>query len=658
MSFSTAKYAALFADEAREHLAAASDALLALERAAARGEAGTASIDAAFRAVHTVKGMSGTMGYAVVERIAHEMEHVLSRVRDGVRRAEPALVDALLVASDALDAAVRAAVDGGAPPDPDASLAALRAIDGADADGASAHDAIDRPRAGTDAERIETGGLRVAVRIARDAALPGVRAFMALQRARSLGEVRDVRPPEEAFQASGFDGAFTLTLLPASGLDAAAIERAVRAAGDVERVEVETPRPTVPAAVASASDAPVARESTVGPRHVRMDAARLDALLDLAGELVTARGRLTAAAAGVGDAALAGAVADVSRLVAALQEQVLESRLVPVAEVFDRMPRLVRDAARATGKRVELETDGTDVAVDRAVLDALGDPLGHLLRNAVDHGIESVDARAAAGKSATGRIFLRAARERDSVAVSVEDDGRGVDASRVLARARERGLVDPHVTALDDDHLLRILASPGFSTAAQVTAVSGRGVGIDAVVARVRQVGGTLSLETRHGAGTTWTLRLPLTLAVARALLARTDDGTTYALPLAHVRETVDLPDETARDAAGHAVLRVRDEQVPLVALHDAVAAGRESGARATAGPDPLAGCTEAAVVEVGGRRLALAVPAFTGQPDLVVKRLPSVRGALRIFGGATILDTGAVALIVDVPALLSRISP
>jgi two-component system chemotaxis sensor kinase CheA len=658
VSFSTAKYAALFADEAREHLAAASDALLALERAAARGEAGTASIDAAFRAVHTVKGMSGTMGYAVVERIAHEMEHVLSRVRDGVRRAEPALVDALLVASDALDAAVRAAVDGGAPPDPDASLAALRAIDGADADGASAHDAIDRPRAGTDAERIETGGLRVAVRIARDAALPGVRAFMALQRARSLGEVRDVRPPEEAFQASGFDGAFTLTLLPASGLDAAAIERAVRAAGDVERVEVETPRPTVPAAVASASDAPVARESTVGPRHVRMDAARLDALLDLAGELVTARGRLTAAAAGVGDAALAGAVADVSRLVAALQEQVLESRLVPVAEVFDRMPRLVRDAARATGKRVELETDGTDVAVDRAVLDALGDPLGHLLRNAVDHGIESVDARAAAGKSATGRIFLRAARERDSVAVSVEDDGRGVDASRVLARARERGLVDPHVTALDDDHLLRILASPGFSTAAQVTAVSGRGVGIDAVVARVRQVGGTLSLETRHGAGTTWTLRLPLTLAVARALLARTDDGTTYALPLAHVRETVDLPDETARDAAGHAVLRVRDEQVPLVALHDAVAAGRESGARATAGPDPLAGCTEAAVVEVGGRRLALAVPAFTGQPDLVVKRLPSVRGALRIFGGATILDTGAVALIVDVPALLSRISP
>ncbi len=650
MSFSTAKYAALFADEAREHLAAASDALLALERAAAQGEPGTAAIDAAFRAVHTVKGMSATMGYAVVERIAHEMEHVLSRVRDGARRADPALVDALLVASDALDAAVRAAVAGTAPPDADASLASLRALD-ADAAGATVAD----PARGVHAndEPAAEGGVRVRVVVAADAALPGVRAFLALQRAQALGDVSDVRPPADAFQADGFDGAFAFTLRPSSDLDAEAIARAVRAAGDIARVDVEAPRAITPPVAAAADDAPVAREPAAAPRHVRMDAARLDALLDLAGELVTARGRLATAAARMGDAALAGAVADVSRLVAALQEQVLESRLVPVAEVFDRMPRLVRDAARLTGKRVELVTDGTDVAVDRAVLDALGDPLGHLLRNAVDHGLESADARAAAGKAPTGRIHLRAARERDAIAVSVTDDGRGIDASRVLARARERGLVDARTTALDDAQLLRILASPGFSTAERVTAVSGRGVGIDAVVARLRAVGGTLALSTRPGEGTTWTLRLPLTLAVARALLARTDDGTTYALPLTHVRETLDLAEEPGRDADGRAVVGVREELVPLVALHEAIA-----GAPATRRGAALAGCTEAAVVEVGGRRLALAVPAFIGQPDLVVKRLPSVRGALRIFGGATILDTGAVALIVDVPALLSRISP
>ncbi|MGZ8379497.1 MAG: chemotaxis protein CheA [Gemmatirosa sp.] len=648
MSFSTAKYAALFADEAREHLAAASDALLALERAAAQGESGTASIDAAFRAVHTVKGMSATMGYDVVERIAHEMEHVLSRLRDGLLRADPALVDALLVAADALDVAVRAAVDGAAPPDPDASLTALRAIDARTTDAATWDDAAQ----GADAEPEVTDGLRVRVRIAADAALPGVRAFLALQRAQSLGEVRDVRPPADAFQADGFDGAFAFTLNPSSALDADAIARAIRAAGDVASVDVDAPRAAPPTPGGVPERAP--RESSAAaPRHVRMDAARLDALLDLAGELVTARGRLANAAARMGDAALAGAVADVSRLVAALQEQVMESRLVPVAEVFDRMPRLVRDAARVTGKRVELETDGSDVAVDRAVLDALGDPLGHLLRNAVDHGIESGEARAAAGKPATGRIRLRAARERDAVAVSVTDDGRGIEEDRVLARARERGLVDRRLAALDDAQLLGILASPGFSTSERVTAVSGRGVGIDAVMSRVRAVGGTLALQTRAGEGATWTLRLPLTLAVAHALLARTDDGTTYALPLAHVCETLDLTGDTACDADGRAVVRVREELVPLVALGAAVAGisdGRSAGA--------LAGCTEAAVVEVGGRRLALAVPAFVGQPDLVVKRLPSVRGALRIFGGATILDTGAVALIVDVPALLSRISP
>ena len=237
--------------------------------------------------------------------------------------------------------------------------------------------------------------------------------------------------------------------------------------------------------------------------------------------------------------------------------------------------------------------------------------------------------------------------------MAVRDDGRGIDPARVLPRARTLGLVGPDVATLDDDQLLRVLASPGFSTADRVTSVSGRGVGIDAVLARVRAMGGTLSLHTEPGQGTTWTLRLPLTLAVARALLAHTGDGASYALPLAHVRETLDLSGEPARDAAGRPAVLLRDELVPLVALSDAVA----SGAHGRKDDDALAGCTEAAVVEVGARRLALAVPAFAGQPDLVVKRLPSVRGALRIFGGATILETGAVALIVDVPALLTRIS-
>jgi two-component system chemotaxis sensor kinase CheA len=651
VTFSIAKYAALFADEAREHLAAAGAALLELERIAARGEPAGPAVDAAFRAVHTVKGMSATMAYTVVERVAHEMESTLSQLRDGARTADPALVDALLGAADALAAAVDAAVGERPAPDVEAALLALGS--------APAHP-LGRPE--NDAPPVATlapssaEGLRVRVHVASAAALPGVRAFLVLQRARALGDVREVLPPESSLLAGDFDGALTLRLVPNDGIDAAEIERALLAVGELASVAIGDPRARAatvehPVAVGPSAAVPAAA------RHVRIDAATLDALLDLAGELVTARGRLSTAASRIGDAALAGAVADVGRLVASLQEQVLESRLVPVAEVFDRMPRLVRDAARATAKRVELRTEGGEVGVDRAVLDALGDPLGHLLRNAVDHGIESAERRAAAGKPPTGRVTVRAVRERDAIAVAVTDDGGGVDVEAVLRRARSAGLVDASVRSVDDDQLLHLLASPGFSTASRVTSVSGRGVGVDAVVARVRALGGTVSLHPRPGAGTTWTLRLPLTLALARALLARDASGTFYALPLTHVRETLDLDGLAERTDDGRSLVRVRDELVPLVALGDVVASERQQGADVSS-RDALARCTEAAIVEVGTRRVALAVETFVGQPELVVKRLPNVRGALRIFGGASILDGGAVALIVDLPALLSRITP
>jgi len=352
------------------------------------------------------------------------------------------------------------------------------------------------------------------------------------------------------------------------------------------------------------------------------------------GDLAHARARLSAAAARIGDAPLAAAVADVARLTAALQEQALACRLVPMHEVFDRMPRLVREAARATGKRVRLEIAGGDVTVDRAVLDALAEPLSHLLRNAVDHGVEMGDVRRAAGKAETGLVSLRAARVRDGVCVEVEDDGRGVDRAAVVRRARARGLLDGDAAAaaLDDERLLALLAAPGLTTASQVSAVSGRGVGVDAALARVRALGGSLTLRTAVGSGTCFTLRMPLTVAVAPVLLAR-DGVSTWALPIVHVRETLDLDADTAISAG------------PLLSLAGALGHPVDE---AVARP-------EAIVVEVDGRRMALAVSAIVGQAEVVVKPMPRVRGALNLFGGASILEDGSVTPIVDVPALLHR---
>src|SRR6185312_13982961 len=251
------------------------------------------------------------------------------------------------------------------------------------------------------------------------------------------------------------------------------------------------------------------------------DVRRLDSLMNLVGELVIARGRLTQLADTLGDLALEETVQQSSRLITELRDEITASRMVPVSQVFDRFPRIVRDASRSVGKQVEFVAEGKGIELDRSMLDEIADSIVHLLRNAIDHGIETPDQRIAAGKSPTGRLTLSAMRDRSAVVIRVSDDGKGIDRDRVLARAKRDGLIDANRTELTEDELLRLLARPGFSTAEQVTDMSGRGVGVDAVYTRVRALGGAMDIRSVPGQGTTMMLRLPLTLAIVRALLAR-----------------------------------------------------------------------------------------------------------------------------------------
>jgi two-component system chemotaxis sensor kinase CheA len=383
------------------------------------------------------------------------------------------------------------------------------------------------------------------------------------------------------------------------------------------------------------------------PRSVRVEARRLDALLDLAGELVIARGRLADAAAPhvAEDTALRDALAHLTRLVGALQDEVLSTRLVPVSQLFDRFPRLVRDTARQLGKEISLHTEGSDVHLDRSLLDEVGDPLLHLLRNAMDHGLETPEQREAAGKPRAGRLTLAASRDRDSVLVRVTDDGRGISRARVVRRARELGLVADG-QPLSDADILRLVARAGFSTAERVTDVSGRGVGVDAVETRMRALGGAVEIESREGEGTSVTLRLPLTLAITRTLLARVG-GETYAIPAGHVAATAELDSAQATTVRGEPVLLLGDEPLPALDL------------RALVGqPGSTAAGRELVVVEARERRAALVVDELLGQQDAVVKRFDRVRGALDCFSGATILGNGTPALIVDVGRLLTQVHP
>jgi two-component system chemotaxis sensor kinase CheA len=472
----------------------------------------------------------------------------------------------------------------------------------------------------------------VQVALRSDAVLKGARGILVLRKAESLGPVSAVAPAPSAFESDTFDGHFAFRLdAPA---EAAAIVAALTAVGDVERVEVGE----------EAAEAP----QTAGPealrsRHIRVDLQRLDELMNLIGELVIARGRLHTIAARFAEPDLHDVNGQIARLAAQLQHEIVAARMVPVWQVFDRFPRMVRDLARQTGKQIAFRVEGKEIELDRSILDEIAEPLVHLLRNAVDHGIETAEDRIAKGKPAVGQLVLAALRERSTVAVKVTDDGRGINRDRVIGRARQMGLIDSEVAALSDEELFRLISRAGFSTAERVTDVSGRGVGIDVVATAMRALGGSMEVRSEEGEGTSFTLRLPATLAIVRALLARIGDEL-YAMPLTHVAETFTPRAGEIQRVQGREAVLLRGDLLPLVRLRDLLGA---------AAPTVPGRSQPVIVLELGERRTGVVVDALVGQQEIVVKTFEAPRGTLPVFSGATILGDGVPALILDAGGLV-----
>ena len=647
----TARYAELFLTESQDNLSAINHALLELERTPNARE----PVGALFRAVHTVKGMSATMGYVAVAELSHELETLLDLVRRGQRDVTAPLMDTLFSTADMLERAVELSVAGrGDELDIAPTIAALRA--GGPAATSSAEGAVGEPTTTRRKKRSTKAGsagapaatVTVVVTMEPNTPMPGVRAYLAIERARTLGTVARTTPAQELLDRDEFDGTVTIDL--ASVAPDEEIERVVRSAGFVAEVRVarsgggasgaaQLPHNGAepPRSAGRASELAPARQH----RHIRIDLHRLDTMMNLIGELVITRGRLQQLASTINEPALTETVTQASRLVADLQDGIMTSRMVPVWQVFDRFPRVVRDAARALGKQVDFVVEGQEIELDRSLLDEIGDPVVHLLRNAIDHGLEMPDERVKAGKSPAGRLSLTAARDRSAVVIRVTDDGKGIDRDRVLARAVEMGLIESGKQELTDDEVVRLIARPGFSTARQVTDLSGRGVGIDAVHTRVRSVGGTVDIRSTKGHGTAITVRLPVTLAIVRALLARVGDET-YAIPMTHVNETAQLELDTIRQVKGRDVLVVRNDVLPLMHLRDVVGLPRRD-----------AGGGQVVVLEVADRRAGMVVDELTGQQEIVIKPFDAVKDGLSMFSGATILGDGVPALILDVSSLL-----
>ncbi len=662
------EYLPAFLAESREHLQDLGLAILRIEaapddRIAAEG---------IFRIAHSLKGMSAAMGFDAVASLTHAMEDVFELLRQRSGGLPSGAVDVLSACLDALEGAVESIAAGdGEQLDPGELVERLRALarertpsQELEREGDVALPDLTRePAAG---ERL----LHLVADLDDDCQMPAVRAYMLFEALRVHGElVGGVPAPDMVERFAGR----RVEAWVATRSDEEALAESARAVGELSAVQVrEDAVPAAGGAAAEPVEEPASRRSGNGNggngngngATVRVDAERLDELLHLTGELVQHRTTVEALAAEAGDAVpgLTQAVQRLARTSHALQETVTRVRMVPVESVFLRFPRLVRDLAARLGKQVDLRLEGAETELDRTVVDALGDPLVHLVRNALDHGLETPSERIAAGKGPTGVLELAARHAGGHVIVAVRDDGRGIDPAAVGRAAVERGLLAAEqAAALDPAAAAELLFASGFSTAPTTTELSGRGVGMDAVRERVHALGGEVTVTSVAGgnhSGTLAQLRLPLTLASITALLV-TVDGLPFAIPLDRVVRTVRLDGLPVRTVGGAPLLPLGGELVPLLDAGEVLAVPAAGALESGLSPSgqrerrPTGDAAYAVIVNAAaGRRVALAVSALAGQRELVTRRLPRAVSQRAAAAGGAVLPDGGIALVVDCDAL------
>jgi two-component system chemotaxis sensor kinase CheA len=654
--FDMAQFQGAFFEEAAEHLAAMETLLVGIDVAAPGADA----LDAIFRAAHSIKGGSGMFGFNETTTLTHELESLLDRVRRGEVPLSQRIVDVLLQSSDLVRAQLaHYAGRAPAPATPTASMCKrIHACDVA-VGPAGAHAAAQAHRAVaplTDAvaePATRTVVLTVPVAALDDATMAGLAEQLA-----ELGALREVsRParPRRGKRAAAAPRRFELTTAASDEVILTLFEFVMDSSSvgleTTHRAPTPAPADGVARTLAGVGVQPSAhpepdRPFAAADSSIRVSVEKVDLLINQVGELVITQAMLAQSIAGLdachGDRLMA-ALADLDRNTRSLQASVMSIRMLPIAFVFNRFPRLVRDLAAKLGKQVRLVTHGEGTELDKGLIEKISDPLTHLVRNALDHGIEDAHARSAAGKPAAGTLTLRAFHRGGNVLIEVADDGAGLSRERILAKARERGL--PPGDAMSDADVWGLIFEPGFSTAEFVTDVSGRGVGMDVVRRNIGELGGTIDIDSVPGHGTRITVRLPLTLAIMDGMSVAIG-AETYILPLASIVESLQVGDDQVRSVAGRGlVIDVRGEYLPVVSMHELFVNGPVQGARASG---------TMVIVESDGTRIALLVDALLGQHQVVVKSLDANYRKVHGISGATIMGDGRVALILD-PAALTR---
>ncbi|XXM73540.1 chemotaxis protein CheW [Lysinibacillus sphaericus] len=677
------QYLEVFIEESKENLQTCNEQLLELEK----NPENLSIVNEIFRAAHTLKGMSATMGYEDLANLTHKMENVLDGIRNGKIYVSPEVLDVVFKSVDDLEAMVISIANGGdGKRDVTEVVALLQAIEkgeGIPAVQADAHSetasAVAQEKAPIKYEAYEQTvieqsyeqGMKcfeLSVSLREDCLLKAARVYMVFEVLEKSGEIIKSEPSVDKLEEERFDQSFTVTLI--TNEDAESLEKKVMKVSEVEKAAVsevtpaafrgshavhteETKTTRIEEGDSFKKDKtpkevnPSAAVQKSGPANktIRVNIERLDILMNLFEELVIDRGRLEQISQDLGNSELNETVERMTRISGDLQTIILNMRMVPVETVFNRFPRMVRQLARDLNKKINIEIIGAETELDRTVIDEIGDPLVHLIRNAIDHGIETPEIRVKNGKQEEGTVKLKAYHSGNHVFIELEDDGAGINKHRVLEKAVQKGIVSEETAhTLTDRQIYELILASGFSTAEQISDISGRGVGLDVVKATIESLGGSITIDSTEGNGSLFSIQLPLTLSIISVMLVEIEKEK-YAVPLSSIIETAIVKKEEIMNAHNQKVIDFRGKVVPLIFLEDVFEVPKEKVEEED--------YYSTVIVRKGEKMAGLVVDSFIGQQEIVLKSLGNYLTDVFAISGATILGDGQVALIVDCNALI-----
>ncbi len=698
----TSQYLDLFIDETKEHLQSLNEHVLVLEKEPENED----TINEIFRAAHTLKGMSGTMGFVRMQRLTHDLENVFSEIRNGNMKVNEKLIDVLFRGLDALEsylAVISSEGNEGTEDNEDIinDLNALLEEQSGDGAAAPAQKEVKKEETPAKEEKAENkqesasdekckfkqipiseyevtainsaraegkNVYGITVYLQKTCILKSARAFLVFKSVEDKGELIKSVPSTEQIEDEEFG--FDFSWIFASSDTKENIKKLVMNVSEITEVYIDDIEiPDAPAAGPSndvkpepekketakpdAKEKPKkasASKGKVGSRSVRVDIDKLDVLMNLVSELIIAKNGLVSAGAASPSGQMANAQAFheqieyLERVTTNLHESVMKVRMVPIESVVNRFPRMIRDLNRKLNKKMELYMTGEETELDRTVIDEIGDPLMHLLRNSADHGLESNEERVRLGKPEVGSIFLDAYQDGNNVVIEVRDDGAGIDIDRVRQKAIEKGsITEKQAETMTDKDFIDLLFLPSFSTAEKITDVSGRGVGLDVVKTKIEALGGNITAKTVAGEGSTFTISLPLTLAIIQALMVKVGEEK-YAIPLGSINGIEDIAKEDISLVQSKEVINLRGRVIPILRLHDIL------------DMEPVENDPESLIVVVmqkAEQQVGLVIDELIGQQETVIKSLGHHITCDKLFSGATILGDGEVALILDTNTLM-----